>query len=101
VTENSTIGEVMAHPTAGPLFASLAGLTTARRSDSTLGVDLARVAASMPLSRLAASGRLSRETLAGYSTLLSPPESPVSDSPTQTVLALQNARMPRSASSRP
>jgi beta-glucosidase len=66
LTENSTIGEVMAHPTAGPLFAFLAELTTARTSDSTLGVDLARVAAAMPLSRLAAFGRLSRETLAEF-----------------------------------
>jgi beta-glucosidase len=63
LTENSTIGEVMAHPTAGPLFASLAGQAMARTSDGALGVDLAQVAASIPLSRLVAFGRLSRETL--------------------------------------
>jgi beta-glucosidase len=63
LTENSTIGEVMAHPTAGALFASLAGQAMARTSDNALGVDVARLAASIPLSRLVAFGRLSRETL--------------------------------------
>jgi beta-glucosidase len=63
LTENSTIGEVMAHPTAGPLFASLTGQTMARTSDSAMGVDVARVAASIPLSRLVVLGGLSRETL--------------------------------------
>jgi beta-glucosidase len=66
LTENSTIGEVMAHPTAAPLFASLTGQTMARTSDSALGVDVARVAASIPLSRLVAFGRLSRETLTDF-----------------------------------
>ncbi|MBV8181341.1 MAG: glycoside hydrolase family 3 C-terminal domain-containing protein [Mycobacterium sp.] len=69
LTENSTIGEVMAHPTAGPLFASLAAQTMASMadtSDTTLGVDVARVAASVPLSRIAAFGRLPRETLDGF-----------------------------------
>ena len=56
----------MAHPTAGPLFASFAGQTMAAMdgtSEAALGVDVARVMASMPLSRLAAFGALSRETL--------------------------------------
>jgi beta-glucosidase len=69
LTENSTIGEVMTHPIAGPLFASLAGQTMASMadvSDSALGVEIARVAASIPLSRIAAFGRLSRESLDGF-----------------------------------
>jgi beta-glucosidase len=66
LTRDSTIGEVRAHPAAGPLFASFAGQTTAAMagtSETALGVDVTRVMASMPLSRLAAFGRLSRETL--------------------------------------
>jgi beta-glucosidase len=66
LTKDSTIGEVMAHPTAGPLFASFVGQTMAAMdgtSEAALGVDVARVMASMPLSRLAAFGTLSRETL--------------------------------------
>jgi beta-glucosidase len=66
LTENSAIGEVMAHPTAGPLFASFAAqtiATAADTSDTALGIDVARVAASIPLSRLVALGMLSRETL--------------------------------------
>jgi beta-glucosidase len=69
LTEDSTIGEVMTHPTAGPLFASLAAQTMASMadtSDTALGVDVARAAASIPLSRIAAFGRLSRETLDGF-----------------------------------
>jgi beta-glucosidase len=66
LTENSTIGEVMAHPIAGPLFASFAAqtmATAAETSDTALGIDVARIAASIPLSRIVALGRLSRETL--------------------------------------
>ncbi|MGO9650862.1 glycoside hydrolase family 3 C-terminal domain-containing protein, partial [Mycobacterium sp.] len=67
LTEDSTIGEVMAHPTAGPLFASLAAQTMASMADTldpALGVDIAQVAASIPLGRIAAfGGGFSRETL--------------------------------------
>ena len=67
LTEDSTIGEVMAHPTAGPLFASLAAQTMASMADTldtALGVDIAQMAASIPLGRIAAfGGGFSRETL--------------------------------------
>ena len=67
LTENSTIGEVMAHPTAGPLFASLAAHSMASMadiSDTAFGVDIARVAASIPLSRIPAfGGGFNRDTL--------------------------------------
>ena len=67
LTEDSTIAEVMAHSTAGPLFAALAAQAIAPAADALdneFGVDIARVAAWIPLGRIAAFGRgFSRESL--------------------------------------
>jgi beta-glucosidase len=67
LTEDSTLAEVMAHSTAGPVFASLAAQTMVSMADTLnteIGVDIARVAASIPLGRIAAFGRgVSREAL--------------------------------------
>ena len=65
LTEDSTIGEVMAHPTGGPLFAALAAQTIAPVTDSLeSGANIARMAAWIPLGRIAAFGRgFTRESL--------------------------------------
>jgi beta-glucosidase len=57
VTEHSTIGEVLAHPLAGPRLAALFAEAMPAGSDQAgLGTDMAKMVESIPLSRLSALG---------------------------------------------
>jgi beta-glucosidase len=67
LTADSTVAEVLAHPTAGPVFAALAAQAMASMPDTgetALGVDMLRFTGSIPLGRLTGfSGAFSREAL--------------------------------------
>ena len=56
IDENSTLGEVLANPAAAQAFASRFEDNPLTSSDDALGVDMARMMASIPLGRLAGFG---------------------------------------------
>jgi beta-glucosidase len=56
IDENSTLGEVLANPAAAQAFASRFEDNPLTSSDAALGVDMARMMASIPLGRLAGFG---------------------------------------------
>nr|WP_241740052.1 glycoside hydrolase family 3 C-terminal domain-containing protein [Microbacterium invictum] len=85
LTEHSTLGELMAHPVAGPMVAALSARQSEHTNDNdaAMGVDTAVMMAQIPVNRLVAfsGGELGPEQLAGMLALANSADADASEQP--------------------